>query len=58
MAKKGIHPEWHDDAKVICNGEEVLVTSGTKANYNGERRRCCGARARRSAPVSLTGTAR
>ena len=34
MAKKGIHPEWHDDAKVICNGEEVMVTSGTKPSYN------------------------
>ena len=29
MAKKGIHPEWHDEAKVMCNGVEVLVTSGT-----------------------------
>ncbi|KAG7667218.1 putative 50S ribosomal protein L31, chloroplastic [Nannochloris sp. 'desiccata'] len=33
MRKKGIHPEWHDEAKVMCNGEEVLVTSGTQASY-------------------------
>lgn len=33
MAKKGIHPVWHDEAKVLCNGEEVLVTSGTRDSY-------------------------
>jgi len=33
MRKKDIHPEWHDEAKVMCNGEEVLVTSGTQASY-------------------------
>ena len=33
MAKKGIHPEWHDEAKVMCNGVEVLVTSGTRPSY-------------------------
>lgn len=38
MAKKGIHPEWHEDAKVICNGEEVLTTSGTQGSYTGA---CC-----------------
>lgn len=35
MAKKGIHPEWHNEAKVLCNGEEVLVTSGTRDSYTG-----------------------
>ena len=35
MAKKGIHPEWHAEAKVICNGEEVLTTSGTQGSYTG-----------------------
>jgi large subunit ribosomal protein L31 len=34
MRKKDIHPAWHEDAKVICNGEEVMVTSGTQASYN------------------------
>ena len=34
MRKKEIHPKWHDEAKVICNGEEVLVTSGTQPSYN------------------------
>jgi large subunit ribosomal protein L31 len=33
MRKKDIHPEWHEEAKVVCNGEEVLVTSGTQASY-------------------------
>lgn len=37
MAKKGIHPEWHNEAKVICNGEEVLTTSGTQGSYTGEQ---------------------
>ena len=42
MAKKGIHPEWHSEAKVMCNGEEVLVTSGTQDSYTGALacRRC------------------
>ena len=35
MAKKGLHPEWHSEAKVICNGEEVLTTSGTQGSYTG-----------------------
>lgn len=33
MRKKGIHPEWYEESKVSCNGEEVLVTSGTQPNY-------------------------
>ena len=32
-AKKDIHPEWHDESKVICNGEEVFTVSGTKKEY-------------------------
>eukprot|EP00887_Chlorella_sp_A99_P001276 scaffold14.g1276.t1 len=32
-AKPGLHPEWHEEAKVMCNGEEVLVTSGTQPSY-------------------------
>ncbi|KAL6781884.1 50S ribosomal protein L31, chloroplastic [Auxenochlorella protothecoides] len=35
-AKKNIHPEWFEESRVICNGEEVLVTSGTKPNYTVE----------------------
>lgn len=38
MAKPGLHPQWHTEAKVLCNGEEVLVTSGTKPSYTGESR--------------------
>ena len=40
MAKKGLHPEWHSDAKVICNGEEVLTTSGTQGSYTGALNGC------------------
>ncbi|KAL8490455.1 hypothetical protein ACS0TY_026087 [Phlomoides rotata] len=28
--KKDIHPEFHEDAKVYCNGELVMTTGGTK----------------------------
>lgn len=35
MAKPGLHPEWHSEAKVMCNGEEVLTTSGTQGSYTG-----------------------
>lgn len=34
MRKKDIHPEWYEEARVTCNGEEVLVTSGTQPSYN------------------------
>lgn len=33
MRKKDIHPQWFQEAKVVCNGEEVMVTSGTQENY-------------------------
>merc|ERR1712078_474577 len=32
-AKKDIHPEFHSEAKVICNGEEVFTVAGTKKEY-------------------------
>ncbi|KMT20737.1 hypothetical protein BVRB_1g007100 [Beta vulgaris subsp. vulgaris] len=31
--KKDIHPEFHDDAKVYCNGELVMTTGGTQKDY-------------------------
>eukprot|EP00899_Mesostigma_viride_P022387 jgi/Mesvir1/3332/Mv13717-RA.1 len=31
--KKGIHPEWHDEAQVICNGEVVMKVGGVKPTY-------------------------
>lgn len=34
MMKKDIHPEYFEEAKVICNGEEVMTISGTQAEYN------------------------
>lgn len=33
MAKPGLHPEWHDDAPVLCNGVEVMRIGGTKDQY-------------------------
>mmetsp|Transcript_32395 Transcript_32395/g.103051 ORF Transcript_32395/g.103051 Transcript_32395/m.103051 type:complete len:158 (-) Transcript_32395:104-577(-) len=33
MMKKGIHPEFHPEAKVFCNGEEVISMGGTKPEY-------------------------
>ncbi len=34
MMKKDIHPEWHAEAPVICNGVEVMRVGGTKPQYN------------------------
>ncbi|CAN6935809.1 hypothetical protein Bca4012_101975 [Brassica carinata] len=31
--KKDLHPEFHEDAKVYCNGELVMTTGGTKKEY-------------------------
>ncbi|KAL8059059.1 hypothetical protein ABFX02_03G062700 [Erythranthe guttata] len=31
--KGDIHPEFHEDAKVYCNGELVMTTGGTKKEY-------------------------
>lgn len=31
--KKDIHPKYYHQAKVYCNGEEVMVTGGTQPNY-------------------------
>lgn len=31
--KQEIHPEFHEDAKVYCNGELVMTTGGTKKEY-------------------------
>ncbi len=30
MPKPGIHPEWHPEAKVFCNGEVVMTVGSTK----------------------------
>ncbi|KAK9757666.1 hypothetical protein RND81_01G178200 [Saponaria officinalis] len=31
--KKDLHPEFHEDAKVYCNGELVMTTGGTQKDY-------------------------
>ncbi|KAL2318773.1 hypothetical protein Fmac_032649 [Flemingia macrophylla] len=31
--KKEIHPEFHGEAKVYCNGELVMTTGGTRKEY-------------------------
>lgn len=33
MKKDGIHPEFFPEAKVFCNGEEVMTVGGTKKEY-------------------------
>jgi large subunit ribosomal protein L31 len=30
MPKSDIHPTWYPDAKVICNGEQVMTTGSTQ----------------------------
>ncbi|KAF8066411.1 RPL31 [Scenedesmus sp. PABB004] len=34
MRKRDIHPEWYGEAKVFCNGVEVMTVGGTKSQYN------------------------
>lgn len=34
--KKDIHPEWYPEAKVICNGEVVMVVGATKPELHVE----------------------
>jgi ribosomal protein L31 len=34
MRKRDIHPEWYSEAKVFCNGVEVMTVGGTKETYN------------------------
>lgn len=31
--KKDIHPQYHEDAKVYCNGKLVMTTDGTQKEY-------------------------
>ncbi|XP_008797524.1 50S ribosomal protein L31, chloroplastic [Phoenix dactylifera] len=31
--KKGVHPEFYEDARVYCNGELVMTTGGTQPEY-------------------------
>jgi large subunit ribosomal protein L31 len=30
MAKPNIHPTWYPDAKVFCNGKEVMTVGATQ----------------------------
>jgi large subunit ribosomal protein L31 len=34
--KKGLHPEWHPDAKVYCNGELIMSVGATQPQLNVE----------------------
>jgi large subunit ribosomal protein L31 len=36
MPKEGIHPQWYPDARVICNGEEVMRVGSTQPEINVE----------------------
>ncbi len=30
MAKSDIHPKWYPEAKVFCNGEQIMTVASTK----------------------------
>nr|AEJ88265.1 putative 50S ribosomal protein L31 [Wolffia arrhiza] len=32
--KDNFHPEYHENARVFCNGELVMTTGGTQPEYN------------------------
>lgn len=34
MAKTNIHPEWHEESKVYCDGQLVMTVSSTKPELN------------------------
>jgi large subunit ribosomal protein L31 len=36
MPKEGIHPEWYPDAKVICDGQEVMRVGSTQPEIHVE----------------------
>ncbi|MGB5593105.1 MAG: 50S ribosomal protein L31 [Crocosphaera sp.] len=36
MAKPDIHPTWYPEAKVICNGEVVMMVGSTQPEINVE----------------------
>jgi large subunit ribosomal protein L31 len=36
MAKEGIHPQWYPEAKIICNGEEVMSVGSTQPEIHVE----------------------
>jgi large subunit ribosomal protein L31 len=34
MPKADIHPQWYPEAKVFCNGKEVMTVGSTKPELN------------------------
>jgi large subunit ribosomal protein L31 len=36
MPKADIHPKWYPEAKVICNGEEIMTVGSTQPSINVE----------------------
>jgi len=34
MAKNNIHPKWHEESKVYCDGQLVMTVSSTKPELN------------------------
>jgi large subunit ribosomal protein L31 len=34
MPKADIHPQWYPEAKVFCNGEQVMTVGSTKPELN------------------------
>ena len=34
MPKKNIHPKWHPEAKVYCDGQLIMTVGSTKPELN------------------------
>ena len=34
MAKRDIHPKWHKESKVYCDGKEIMVIGSTKSELH------------------------
>nr|QCI06259.1 ribosomal protein L31 [Dicranema revolutum] len=34
MAKKNIHPKWHTETKVYCDGQHVMTVGSTKSELH------------------------
>nr|YP_009392954.1 ribosomal protein L31 [Caloglossa intermedia]ARW61516.1 ribosomal protein L31 [Caloglossa intermedia] len=34
MAKKNIHPQWHPNSKVFCDGKHIMTVGSTQEKLN------------------------
>lgn len=52
MRKEGIHPEWFDDAKVICNGQVCSSCTHTPRLHAGLPQYCAAVQLRPAAGLA------